>query len=268
MNIRIKSFLLGLSATAFAAASAQAQQPAAPIYTQTLVHVKTAPGKGQDYRRFVTETTMKVAQMRADAGEILTWTLLRSVYPAGQEARADYIISTMVEGPPRAPQTMTDELLKKAGVTMKASEVTAQRTSLSTLVSTEMWRPRFRVGAPQKGHFISLNFLKVHDEAKLLEYQRNVGLPMAQEALQQGATSGWIYATKMLPAGKEFAYSSYTANMYPSWEAAFKPRTGREMFEKVIKGKNYDETMADLAKLRDSSRRELWEVVERVEKKK
>jgi hypothetical protein len=56
--------------------------------------------------------------------------------------------------------------------------------------------------------------------------------------------------------------------MFPTWEAAFKNRSMQEMFTKVHPGKNYQEESARMGKIRDIARRELWVVVERVEKQK
>ena len=248
--MKMKRFVLALSVFCTTAALIHGQPPAAPVFTQTINYVKVAPGKGADYMKFVAATTMKVAQMRADAGEILSWTLLRSVYPAGQEARSDYMISTITEGGPRA-----------------AAEATTQRTALSSLVASEVWRPRIRLGAPAKGHYIFINYMKVHDAAKYAELERTYWGPMSEEMIKQGSLSGWIFATKTLPSGTDTTYTAYTADMFASWDAAFKTRPTQAVFEKVAPGKNFDATMTEIGKQRDLARRELWVVVERVTKK-
>ena len=241
--MKMKQLVLALAAFCTAAALVHGQAPAAPVYTQTINYVKVTPGKGAEYMKFVADTTMKVAQMRADAGEILSWTLLRSVYPAGQEARSDYMISTITEGGPRAPVTMDDAMLKKAGASMTAAEATTQRTALSSLVASEVWRPRIRLGAPAKGHYLFLNYMKVHDDTKYAEMERTYWGPMAGEMIKQGTMSGWIFATKTLPAGTDTVYTAYTADMFPSWDAAFANRQIQAVFEKVAPGKNFDQTM-------------------------
>lgn len=245
-----------------------AQQPAAPVYTQSLTYLKAAPGKGNDWLKMTREETMKTAQVRADAGEILSWTLLRSVYPAGEEARADYIISILTEGPPRAPKGDggLEADLKKAGLKMTTSEYWAKRTGVVTRVASELWRIRERVAAPQKGHYIQLNFMKVNDVAGYNDFSSKVWRPMAESWVKEGAMSGWLYATKILPSGAETAYASYSADMFPTWEAAFASRSMRTAFEKVHPGKSYQEAVDAMPKLRSLAKRELWVVVERVEK--
>jgi hypothetical protein len=133
------------------AAGLRAQQQ--PLYFQAMACIKLQPGKAAEYRQFTADVTTKLQQARLDSGEISTWTLLRSVYPAGGEARCDYLSSTVTEGSPREPlgREGLAEALKKAGLKMTAAEYVARRDSLSRLVSSELWRMRIRVGRPQKG---------------------------------------------------------------------------------------------------------------------
>ena len=92
------------------------------------------------------------------------------------------MISTMSEGAPPAPRgpEVFEKALQKAGVNMTASDWTAKANSLSSLVSTEMWRPRIRVGAPQKDHYLFLNYMKVHDAPEYNDFEGAVWRPMAE----------------------------------------------------------------------------------------
>lgn len=275
----MKASMLRFALPAFCLFAAQlsGQQPSQPAdgpsYFQTSTYIKVAPGKSTEWLQLVRDTSMKVAQMRADAGEITVWTLLRSVMPAGQEARSDFAIHEVTVGAPREPSSMTTTsmttALQKAGVTMSAAEITAKRSSLSTLVASEMWRPRVRLGAAQKGHYVYVNHMKVHDAAAFNEFELNIQRPIFEERIKRGEMSGWNYSTKILPAGTDTAHTARTADIFPSWEAAFKTMSpGREVFAKVHPGKNIDEVMGNMSKMRDHAKRELWVVVERVEKKK
>jgi hypothetical protein len=265
--MRAKELLLTLSVIWMMAGQLEAQQQ--PVYYQTLNCIKVMPGKARELTQFVRDTSMKVAQMRADAGEILTWSLLGSVMPAGQEARCSHMIATLYEGLPRAPLGTEgfEKALQKAGVNMTGSDWTAKATSLSRLVSTEMWRHRIRVGAPQKDHYLFLNYMKVHDSPEYNDFENTVWRPMAEAWIKEGSQSGWVFATKVLPSGTDTTYAAYSADIYPSWDAAFKQRSTQATFEKIHTGKNYLQTMDRLPKLRDLARRELWVILERVAKK-
>lgn len=268
--------MLGFALPAFCIFAAQlpgqqaAQQPAGPVYSQSLTYLKTAPGKGNEWLKLVREETMKTAQVRADAGEILTWTLLRSVYPAGEEARADYIISVLTEGPPRSPRgdAGLEADLKKAGLKLTADQYWAKRNGVVSRVASELWRIRERVGAPQKGQYLHLNFMKVHDVPAYNDFEAKVWRPIAESWVKEGSMSGWVYATKILPTGTDTVYTAYSADMYPTWEAVFASRSLQAAFEKVHPGKSFQEASTTMPKLRSLAKRELWVVVERVEKAK
>jgi hypothetical protein len=272
----MKASLLRFALPAFCIFAAQlpgqtaTPPPAGSVYTQSLTYLKIAPGKGNDWLKMTREEAMKTAQVRADAGEILTWTLLRSVFPAGEEARADYVISVITEGPPRRPggDTALEADLKKAGLKMTADQYWAKRNGVVSRVASELWQIRQRVAAPQKGHYVHLNFMKVHDAAAYNDFEAKVWRPIAESWVKDGSMSGWLYATKILPTGTDTAYTGYSADMYPTWEAAFASRSLQAAFEKVHPGKSYQEASASMPKLRSLAKRELWVVVERVEKAK
>src|SRR5690242_14965771 len=78
-----------------------AQQPS--NYYQTIVCLKVMPEKTAEFRQFVNDATKPVMQVRANAGEFLSWTYLRTVMPSGSEARCDYVFSTIYDGVPPAP---------------------------------------------------------------------------------------------------------------------------------------------------------------------
>jgi len=272
----MKASLLLLALPTFLVLAAQlpgqlvAQQPNSLPYTQKLTLIKVQPGKGSEWLKMTREESMKLAKMRVDAGEIVAWTLLRSVYPAGEEARAHYAVSVLNEGPPARPKSITDleADLKKAGLEMSAEDYRSKRNAISTQVATELWRIREHVAAPQKDHYVFLNFMKVHDTEAYNVFESKVWRPMAESWVTEGAMSGWLFATKILPGGTDTVYSAYSADMFPTWEAAFANRSMEAKFEKTHPGKSYQQASTDMPKLRSLSKRELWMIVERVDKSK
>jgi hypothetical protein len=246
----------------------QSQQPAAPQSYQVINYIKVPASGRIEFEELMKETSIKTAETRLNAGEIVSWTLLRAVMPAGEKARSDYLISTIYESVPPEPldRTGTAALFKKAGVLMPVDDFFAKRSRLSSLVNTELWRPMSRVGALKKGHYIYLNQMKTADADAYLEFEQTVWRPIAERLVKDGAISGWMSAAKMLPDGSETGYRFYTVDMYPSWAALFKPGALRTVFEQVHAGKNFEETMGQMEKLRTIAVRELWVVVERVAK--
>lgn len=246
----------------------QGEEPASPDYYQTLVYIKVPPAGRSDYNQLVKDVLMKTAESRVKSGEIISWTLLQAVMPAGDEARADYVMSTIFSKLPPAPLDQAGQaaLLKTAGVKISYDEFVARRSKVSSLVASELWKPHARVGAPQKGHYLYINRMKVLDAKAYGEFEQTVWRPLAEHMVKSGSLSGWIYATKILPTGSDTPFSAYTADMFPTWEAVFQNRGIDEAFAKVHPGKDIDKTFDEVAKLRSLAVRELWVVRERVAK--
>jgi hypothetical protein len=188
---------------ALTAATLNAQSTPPRPY-QSVVCLKLQPGKSSsEYRQFVGETSVKMNQMRADAGEIVSWTLLRTVMPAGEDARCDFIQSTIRESTP--PLDPTPEglaaALEKARVKMTASEYLARRGALVRLVSSELWRPVIRVGQPQKGSYIYVNYIQELNAAEYRKFENEVFKPMAELMIKDGKMAGWMFGLKQLPGG-------------------------------------------------------------------
>lgn len=263
--MKIKLLLLALAAVS--SLTSHAATPAAEVRTQQMTYIKVHAGKSDEWLQMVRDTSMKIAQKNADAGEILSWTLLKSVYPIGQEARADYLISEITAGSPHSHLRTLAENLKQAGVAVTADELLKKRSATSDLVAQELWQPQVYNGGAQKGNFLVINFMKVLNPDKHYALETTIWSPMTKEWIKQGALTGWIYATKIMPAGSESPYTAYTADMFTSMEAALGAHSYEEVFAKVHPGKKVDDVFADADKARNIAKRELWEVIERVTKK-
>ena len=242
-------------------------QQAQPSYT-TVACLKVSPAQTAAYREFATTTTKALMQHAANSGRITSWSLMRAVMPTGSEARCDYMSVIGYTGTPPEPldrESLTKRLAS-ANIPMTADQYYAKRDSLSRLVSQEMFQSLIRVGQPAKGHYVFLNQMKVHKAADYVKFEREVWRPMAEQWVKQGDQSGWTFGARLFPSGTEVPHSMFSADVYPTWAAAFKNRGTQAVFEKAHPGKNYQETMAPLSSLRDLARRDLLRVEERVVK--
>ena len=247
-------------------------QSTTPRPYQSVVCLKLQPGKStSEYRQFIAETLVKTNQMRADAGEIISWSLLRVVMPAGEEARCDFMQSTIRETTPPLDPTPASlaTALEKARVKMTASEYLARRGSLVRLVSSELWRPVLRVGQPQKGHYIYVNYSQELNAAEYRKFENDVFRPMAESMVKDGKMTGWLFGLKQLPGGTDVKYTAMTADMFATADAALNFGGGviQAAFEKAHPGKNYQKDFSRVATLRNLAQRQLFIVDERVTKK-
>jgi hypothetical protein len=235
----------------------------------TVACIKAAPGKYAEYRQFVRDTSKKIAEIRVKSGEIVSWSFARSIMPAGDEARCDYTIATMSEGvPARANDTAAlGKALDQAAVKMNATQYLAKRDSLSHLVAMEMWLPRVRVGQMEKGNYFFVNHMRVHNTPDYLKFETEIWRPMAEEWIKEGSQAAWRFNTLLLPAGTDVKYTALSVDVYPNWEAVFKRRSLQDMFHKVHPGKDYEQVVGPMNKLRDLAQRDLMYAEEVVTKK-
>jgi hypothetical protein len=243
-------------------------QQETPIYL-TVACVNAAPGKSAEYRQFVSDTSKKIAEVRLKAGEIVSWSFSRSIMPAGDEARCDYTIATASEGVP-ARNNDTAALAKaidQADLKMSASQYLAKRDSLSHLVAMEMWASRVRVGHLEKGNYFFVNHMRVHNNAEYVKFETEVWRPIAEEWIKEGSQKGWRFNTLLLPSGTEAKYTALSVDIYPTWESVFKRRSLQDTFKKVHAGKDYDQVVGGMGKLRDLAHRDLMYAEEVVAKK-
>ena len=81
-----------------------------------------------------------------------TWSLLHSVIPQGTSAECDYLSIALYPGAPPKPGGLDkiDALLKKAGLTMSAQEFVDHRSSLTELVSNDLFQNQISVGTMKR----------------------------------------------------------------------------------------------------------------------
>jgi hypothetical protein len=241
-----------------------AQAP--PVNYLSSACIKVAPGKLQEFRTFVTDYSLKVNTHLVNKGRATSYSLLRAVMPQGEESRCDYIVVTTYTGAPATPLARgeQDKILQSAGVNITWADFVAKRTQLTKLVATELWRTRERVGSIEKGDYMFLNRMRVHNPAEYVKFEQDVWKPVAEQMVKDGNLKAWSFTTLVLPSGTDVQINAVTADVFGSWQAVFAQRPLRESWEKALPNKNIDETMNALSKLRDLARRDLYVVEERV----
>ena len=232
----------------------------------TVVCLKLQPGKQLEFREFAANDTRKVMQASIDTGDFTAWYLLRSVYPVGLEARCDYFSVTVHKGTPPDPfvPARLEAAIRKSGVAMTAPEYLAKRSFLTTLVSSEIWRTAIQIAAPEKGDYLYVNSMKVHNMNEWMDMERKVWKPMAESWVKDGTMRSWMVNRPVLPSGTDMKYQAITLDVYPSWDSAFATRSVSDTFKKIHSGRNLETTFEAINKSRDLARRELLYVQDKV----
>ena len=236
-----------------------------PSGYHTVACIKIQPGKAAEFRQFRNDFSKKLTQAYVDSGDIAAAYLLRTVIPSGTEARCDYVIVSIYKGAPTAPTGMAGltKALQKAGLSISADDLLAKRGSLAQLVSNELWRNTMQVGNFEKGDYLYVNFMKVHNLTDWMNLERTMWKPMAETWVKDGSMRAWSVNVRVLPSGTDLPYQGISIDVFPSWDAAMKAPPVADTFKKVHPGKNLDATFASLTKARDLARRELMVVEEK-----
>jgi hypothetical protein len=259
MNIP-RSFLSVAIAAAFSA-TLLAQQ--APSGFHGVACIKIQPGKSAEFHKWMATDGRAFQQARVDSGAITTWFLLHSVIPQGTSAECDYLSIALYPGAPPKPGGLDeiDALLKKAGLTMSAQEFVDRRSSLTELVSNDLFQNRISVGTMKKGDYFMVNYMKVSDIGDWLKLEKELWQPMAESMVQAGVTSGWSVNVQVLPGGTDLPFQAVTVDVYPSWDAVFAGNAHvMEHFKKAHPDEEFGTTMERIEKLRTIVSRKLFTV--------
>ncbi len=203
---------------------ASAQEPSGSPKFHSVACVKVRRGKSADFKTLVDGTFLKYAQSRVDSGAISGWLVLRTVIPAGHDAPCDYAFVTFYPGLPSAPMS-EDEMeatFKKAGISGSLEEMRQQRDATGYLVSNGLERAAVEVGHAKKGDYIIVNIMSVPDTGAWIANEKKLWQPIFEDGVKDGSVDGWSVVEQFLPRGAKDADTTYTVDIYPSWDAMFK----------------------------------------------
>jgi hypothetical protein len=257
MNIP-RSFL-SVAIAAALSATLLAQQ--APSGYHSVACIKIKPGKSAEFRKWSATDGRAFQQARVDSGAITTWFLLESVMPVGTSAQCDYLSIAEYPGAPPKPLGLDEmgPVLKKAGLTVSAQEYVDHRSSMTELVSNNLFQNRITVGAMKKGDYFMVNYMRVQSTGDWLAAEKAIWQPIAESMVQAGVTSGWSVNVQVLPGGTDLPFQAVTVDVYPSWDAVFAGNPHfAENFKKAHPDMEIGTTMEKLDQLRTIVSRTLF----------
>ncbi len=219
-------FVCAALVAAFSAVLAAQQAPAG---YHSVACIKVKPENNSEFRKWSAGDVHKFAQSRVDGGALSSWILLRAVIPAGTSAECDYVIVSMYPGAPPKPLELDDldAALKKAGVAMTGQQYVDRRTSLTTLVSNNMFQNRASVGSFKTGDYFVVNYMKALNIEDYVAWEKKAWQPMAEAMAKDNSRSGWSVNTLVFPGGTDVKFNAVTVDVYPTWDSIF---NGNEHF--------------------------------------
>ena len=218
----IRHLLWGAALAAALPVTLVAQQASPGFHMVYCVKVKS--GKGADFRAMLNGDYRKLQQSRVDSGALSGWIALRTVVPRGREATCDYAFVSFYPGLPSAPMS-NEEItadLQKAGIGSSAEQLDQQENAVGHLVYNSIDRTALHVGAAKKGDFIVVNDMKVTDTDAWIGNEKKLWQPIFEDGVKDGSVDGWSVIVQFMPRGSEDRATTYTVDIYPSWDAVYK----------------------------------------------
>lgn len=234
-----------------------------PTYVQVL-YIDAYPGKGGDYREFVLDKGVKMAQARADAGVHSAWYFMRARVPSGKRANADYLIVNVMADGFDSPSMGAAEVLQKAGLQMSSDEYWETIFDSVQLLYTDIWSTVAQVSNSEVGNYILINYMDVHDMNDWLEIENDIVTPVMEARVKDGDLAGWGAYRLFLPRGRDLAYNAGTVDVFEDWAAIGKRGRFVEYIEKTHPNVKWSELGPRIGATRDIVRSDLYEVLAKV----
>jgi hypothetical protein len=214
-----------LFACAALVASLSAMLPAQQASTgyHSVACIKVKPENNNEFRKWAAGDLHKLTQSRVGGGAVSQWILLRSVIPSGTSAECDYVAVTMYPGVPPKPMDLEelDAALKKADISMTAQQYVDRRSSLTTLVSNNMFQNRAFVGGFKKGDYFVVNYMKASNMEDYIAWEKKVWQPVAEALDKENLRSGWSLNEMIFPGGTDVKFNAVTVDIFPTWDSIF-----------------------------------------------
>ncbi|MGP8251564.1 MAG: hypothetical protein ACLQHF_05975 [Terracidiphilus sp.] len=223
--MKITRLFLGVVITLAFTFNLTAQQPSTGSSGfHSVACFKIKADSGAEFQKFETELLHKVAQGRVDDGELTALYVLRSVIPQGESAECDYLVVAIY---PKLPHMFGHEQLqaaiKQAGLDITPEDYTNSRNAVSKLVSLAMFQNQALVGAPKKGDYFQVSYMKVApgNMNDWIDYEKKVWKPLAEAMVKDGKQDAWSLNVQVMPFGTDTPYQGVTVDIYPSMDAVF-----------------------------------------------
>jgi len=224
--------------------------------------LKVTPAQQMAFEKLMTDNAAPAARHRISQGRLARFALSRAVYPTGEAAECDYTIGYLSLG---FPEEMAIEKSradwKAAGAPLTYDDFLAKAGTMSRIIRTDLWIVRHSIGAWGVGDYISINRMKVKDQAAWAESEGKLWKPVQEARVQSGDLKAWATYDRLWPAGSAQPYSAVTIDAFPSWAALGKRSNIAEVVRRVHPNMSTSEFGERTSKARDMLSRDLFKVV-------
>lgn len=254
------SFLLLL--TVFVLSQSSLAQNNSPVFARAISQ-KVAPGKEQEFEKFMTDVMKPIHQLRKQKGKITNWYLFK-VHFSGTNDAYNYIAVHYYNSWQNTEDNEEwSALMKQANPKADVAAQAAKIRDLRTIVSEQLY---YRAAAiePKAAtpfKYVMVDFMKVkpgmtNEYSKVEEEWK----PFHQHLADNGKAAGWGLWSLIFPGGSSRPHDYVTSSRYTNY-AQLGELDYAEMMKAVYPSTD-PQTIFDRAeKSRDLVRSELWELI-------
>ena len=226
--------------------------------------------KPQDYSKYI-DVEQKIwkplHQERIKEGIIVGW-YLYAVEFSGTDDEYNYVVITLYDNAQGLENPWTPEIPKKVHPDMTNDEIMRQTYEYRDHVKSELFfsiatAPAIPMDKPAA--YMQVNYMKVEPgiEAAYEELESETWMPVHNELIRSGRTTGWGLWSALFPRGAGRPYQYITLNAFSEFSFVF-DLDYSESFKKLNPDQDISEVMDKTRKLRTIVRTELWDLIDYV----
>jgi hypothetical protein len=238
-------------------------QSAPPRLFARLTLLKAAQGREKEFETFVKEQVKPLQDVRRQSGEMAFWIFFK-VHFAGEADEYSYVGVGYYPGWPQTDQEPLGELLAQSNPNADVKDFTSKQSELRSVVRESIFYQLEAIepNPPVASKYVRVDYMKVPPgkEAEYLNLERKEWMPVHQQMLSEGVSSGWGLWQIIFPYGTSSPYNFATSTRYTTYDQVLQGDF-EAMFKKVNPSKNLNEVFSRTAQSRELVKSELWEVL-------
>ena len=245
--------------------STAAYSQAIPSLFVVVDFMKVDPQNQSKYLEVEQEIWKPMHQERINQGIIVGW-YLYAVEFSGEGDEYNYVVLTLYDNAERLENPWASDIPGKVHPNKKMDELMKRTYDSRTHVKSELFysiatAPEIPLEKPAP--YMQVNYMKVEPPLRS-EYERlesEIWLPIHNESIRSGRTTGWGLWSSLFPRGAERHYQYITLNTFSEYSYIFELDFSVP-FSNIHPNKNYAETQQKTWELRSIVRTELWDLID------
>jgi len=247
--------------------SPAAYSQAIPSLFVVVDFMKVDPQNQTKYLEVEQEIWKPMHQERINQGIIAGW-FLYAVEFSGEGDDYNYVVITLYDNAEKLENPWASDIPGKVHPNKKMDELMKRTYDSQTHMKSELFysiatAPEIPLEKPAP--YMQVNFMKVEPQLQsgYEQLESEIWLPIHNESIRSGRTTGWGLWSSLFPRGAERPYQYITLNAFSEYSYIFELDFSVP-FSNIHPDKDYAETQQKTWELRRIVRTELWDLIDYV----